>query len=129
VDKIDLGRRYDVLEWLKEGLRALVNTEGKDVKEEEFEEAGRVLGWETMARVSRLRESSSLYAPRCSAQRCSKPDTLIFGRIGTIAQFSCNICTQTLGSTLSPGRIRDEDIRKAFLGPFEAAERQAAGTR
>ena len=55
--KVFLGNQYHILAWLKDGYKILV-TNGEAMTAEQLKENVNVLGWETMARVLRLRDTA-----------------------------------------------------------------------
>lgn len=56
IDKIVFGKKYRVPAWVKEGYEALI-TKVKVMTAEELLSNANIVGWDTMAKVLRLRES------------------------------------------------------------------------
>jgi hypothetical protein len=67
-DKIVFGKKYQVLSWLQEGYAALVLREDAMTAEELLENA-KTLGWDTMARVLRLRDMGYGASPKLFLRR------------------------------------------------------------
>lgn len=55
IEKIQHAREFRVAKWLKEGLSTLAGL--KDWSEYNLEEIGRILGWETTARILSARDN------------------------------------------------------------------------
>ena len=65
-DKVTLGRQYGVKEWLKEGLRELIQRKDAYGFTDEDEEA---LGWKTVSKLYRIRERIHYENCRCDDDR------------------------------------------------------------
>jgi hypothetical protein len=104
-DKIILGKKYRVTPWLQQGYRALIQ---KPATNEDFENYGSELGWETVARILRVRDrfSQNQNWREC---RCKFRGTMTL---------HCPYCGLTHQPTTTGLAISDVEIRHEFRSDF-----------
>jgi hypothetical protein len=113
-DKIVFGKKYQVLSWLKEGYAALVQKEDAMTAEELLENA-KTLGWDTMARVLRLRDMGYGASPKLFLRRMH-PKIRCHAEHGKDVKIYCPGCGGT-GGIEGPGNLGQE-IEREFLEDF-----------
>jgi hypothetical protein len=122
-DKIILGKKYHVLSWLKEGYAALIESENTMTAEELLENA-KTLGWDTMARVLRLRDMG-YGASLKSLLRRTHPKFKCLDNHGDDITLYCNSCNDELEMMEGPGKL-SEEIQREFPEDFGLTELGAA---
>jgi hypothetical protein len=107
-DKILFGKKYRVTPWLEQGYRALIQKQ-ESITKEELERQGRALGWETVARILRIRDH---FAPNQNRRQCRSC-------CRGIVTFRCSICgTQSSNTTTTDLAVYGAEIRKEFHSDF-----------
>lgn len=119
INKIVLGREHRVLAWLKEGYDALIKRE-EVITAEELVEYATAVGWDTMARVLRLRDfgGTSKRNLRCTLSDCKGHDKCAIGHY-------CSCCHCNVNVTTRIPNI-DEEIQEEFLDEFKELEMAAS---
>jgi hypothetical protein len=105
-DKIVLGRKYRVLAWVKEGYEALV-TKVEVMTAEELLSNANIVGWDTMAKVLRLRESGLGSTMQSMLKRLNPDCEHREDRVTHYYTVHCTKC-HAVGSL-------DEEIEREFL--------------
>jgi len=113
-EKIVLGKKYHIPAWLKEGVDALIKSEEVMTREELLENA-KIVGWETMAWVLRLRNSIARDT-RCQSCRSTNR-----------SQIYCCSCENlyNAGATYKSDLDLDEEIKRDFLEDVGMSETAA----